>query len=105
MPCRTCINILMKSILIVIKFSTNNEDCFDIKYSNTFSLKKLDGIINKYNCVKEFEDSSDFEFIRRELTDEITKKMLEANDYHYLPFSMDRDQIEFNAQEYEEIPF
>ena len=95
----------INSNYLVIKFSTNDEDCFDIKYSNIFSLKKLDEILNKYNCEKKFEDSSDFDFIRGELTDEVTKKMLEANDYHYLPFSMNRDQIEFNAQEYEEIPF
>ena len=90
---------------LVLKFSKDNEDCFDIKYSNDFSLKKLDEILNKYNLIKQFEGSSDIEFIRRELTDAVSKKMLENNDYSYLPFSMNRDKIEFDAVEYEEIPF
>lgn len=95
----------INSNYLIIKFSKNNEDCFDIKYSNDLSLKKLDEILNKYNYEEKFDDLSNWDFIVDELRDRVTRKMLEANDYHYLPFSLNREKIEFDAQEYEEIPF
>lgn len=91
---------------LIYKFDKTSQDSFDVKYINPISLKKLKDLLNKYKVSREFDAGDSLDLIRSELNFELDGKMMDQNEYEYIPFSLDRDKIEFTPQwDYEEIPF
>lgn len=92
---------------LIYKFDKNPQDCFDVKYINPISLKKLNDLLNKYKVSREFNTDDDYDIMRSQLSFELDSMMMNQNEYQYIPFSLDRSKIEFTPQwDFDdEIPF